>query len=322
MINDEVLDDQQRLIHIFHPYAMRKIREAREKNTRFAHYTTADAAMKILKTKQFWMRKTSCMNDYMEVQQGLVCLKRAYCGDVGERFKETLNGMFPGITSEIEERFNEWTPYFQNTTYIACFSEHEDADDKHGRLSMLRAYSESTGIALVLNNAPFLRYEGPTGVYSSPVSYLDDVSFEHEMQRIVEGIRGNVDFLLAQDQDSIRDAVFNAFKFAVLCTKHRAFSEEREWRAIYLPAMETSPHVEKSIETVGATPQPIYKFNLKNAPDIGFVGIEIPELLNRIIIGPTKYPDAMYEAFTSLLADAEVEDPASRVHVSGIPLRL
>ncbi len=214
-------------------------------------------------------------------------------------------------------------PYFHNTTYIACLSEHtDDDDDKYGRLSMWRAYGESTGVALVLNNAPFLAYIGPPGVYSSPVLYLDDELFELELQKVVGGIRCHYDFLRDQGRDTVCDAMFNAFKFSVLCTKHPGFSEEREWRVIYMPSMEQSPNVERSIEIVNGTPQPICKFRLKNLPEIGLTGLEIPEILDQVIIGPTKYPDAICEAFVALLERAEVKDAESRIRVTSIPLRL
>ena len=70
MTDVEVLNDRQRLMEIFHPYAMDRAREVRDKHTRLAHYTTAEAATNILVTKEVWMRKTSYMNDYMEVWQG------------------------------------------------------------------------------------------------------------------------------------------------------------------------------------------------------------------------------------------------------------
>ena len=235
---------------------------------------------------------------------------------------KALNGIFDRVASEIEEQFYDWSECLVNDTYVACFSEHFGEDDTHGRLSMWRAYGESTGVALVFSNAPFLKSAGPPGVYSSPVSYLDGVSFEREFQRVIEGVRDNEAFLRGRDRETVRGAVFNVFKFAALCTKHQGFSEEKEWRVIYIPSMEQSPQLEKSIEVIGGTPQPIYKFQLKNMPNIGYTGIEIPEILEKIIVGPTKYPAAIYEAFADLLVGAGVKDPKSRIHLTDIPLRL
>jgi hypothetical protein len=98
------------------------------------------------------------MNDFMEVQHGLNCLYKTYRdSDHGKTFKEALNGIFEGITGEIEALFDSWTPHLQTNTYLACVSEHESSEDTFGRLSMWRAYSESTGVGLVMNSNEIIR---------------------------------------------------------------------------------------------------------------------------------------------------------------------
>lgn len=119
----------------------------------------------------------------------------------------------------------------------------------------------------------------------------------------------------------LKNEIFNVFRFAVLCTKHPGFVEEREWRVIYLPRFEHSERLIKEIVSIKGTPQMIHKIPLKNIPEEGLVGVEIPEIVDRIIIGPTKYPIAIYDAFVTLLGEAGVEDAKSRIFISDIPLR-
>lgn len=313
--------ETDKLMNIFHPYAMDKMNELQENNTRLVHYTSASAAMEILTTQTFWMRKTSCMNDFMEVKQGLDCYNEVYRGETGQKLQAALNSIFEGITDQIENLFRDWSPALQTNAYIACFSEHPDTEDKNGRLSMWRAYSDSTGVALVFSNGPFLSGFAPMQVYSSPVAYLDDVNFRMEFERVVNNIEENRGILRSLGREMLLINVFNAFKFAVLCTKHPGFLEENEWRLIYTPTAEKQDRLKKDIEVLGGRPQPVYKIPLENLPDEGLVGIEIPEVLDRVLIGPTEYPVATREAFVTLLADAGVEDPADRVWVTGIPLR-
>ena len=318
----EITPDQIRLAGIFHPYAVERQNIVQSSGTRFVHYTRADAAMSILKTKTVWMRKTSCMNDFMEVEHGLECLAGAYRGEAGNRLKAALNDIFGGVSDEIEKLFNGWEPHFRTDTYIMCLSEHLDAEDSFGRLSMWRAYSGTTGIAFVLNNAPFFNPSNAIKAYTSPVAYLDDEAFQPELAKVADGIKANTDFVRAQGREVVTNYVFNAFKFAALSTKHPGFREEMEWRIIYMPTMEKSTHLVKEIQVIEGTPQPIYKIPLQNVPEEGLVGFTIPELLELIIIGPTEYPLAMREAFETLLADAGVDDPASRIRVSDLPLRI
>jgi hypothetical protein len=315
---DPALD---RLFRIFFPNAYNRQLAFLMSGKRLAHYTSAEAAMSILRNKEVWMRKTSCMNDFSEVQHGLDCLIEAYKGEHGKGFRAALDGIFDGITAEIEQHFNGWIPHFKNDTYIACFSEHQNEEDYFGRLSMWRAYSDMTGVAFVMNTAPFFKPSQALKAYTSPVAYLIDKNFEAEFQLVLDNIVREQDFIETQDRKTITSIVFLAFKFAALCTKHLGFEEEKEWRIVYSPSMEKSPHLIKDVKVIKGIPQPIYKVPLQDIPDEGLTGIEIPFLLDRIIIGPSEYPLVMHEAFCDLLLDAGVKEPQEKVFISYIPLR-
>jgi hypothetical protein len=63
----------QRLATIFMPEASRQLlafyqRVPGQTHGRVVHYTTAEAALNIIRTKRMWMRNTNCMADYREVQ--------------------------------------------------------------------------------------------------------------------------------------------------------------------------------------------------------------------------------------------------------------
>jgi hypothetical protein len=104
------LTPDERLWQIFHPYADAYQSNARKLETRFVHYTRAEAAMGILKSKQVWMRKSMCMNDFTEVQHGLNCLYDTYGKrESGKRFQSVLDRLFPGLRPEIEKLFDDWT---------------------------------------------------------------------------------------------------------------------------------------------------------------------------------------------------------------------
>jgi hypothetical protein len=121
--------------------------------------------------------------------------------------------------------------------------------------------------------------------------------------------------------DVAEDSVFLLLVTAVVSLKHEGIHEEREWRVIYSPKRSPSPHFESSIEVFGGVPQQIYKIPFRNDPGAGISGLEPNEILDRIIIGPTQFPWAMYEAFVAALAGAGIKDAASRVFVSQIPVR-
>lgn len=313
-------DDLQAL-KIFFPYAFERTMDAIQKQIRFVHYSSAESAMKMLSNGEVWMRKASAMNDFREIDYGKECLVKAYKSDAGERLKATLNGMFHGITETLEERFNGWFPYFETNTYLSCISEHDPSEDLIGRLSMWRAYGGTTGVAVVVRGSPFLVPSDALRAYTSPVAYLSVDAFQVEFECLGAGIVKNADFIKNLGKDVVLGHVFNAFRSAVMCTKHPGFREEREWRVVYNPKWEQSSRIVQSVETIRGVPQIIQKIPLQDVPEEGLEGISVPDLVERVIIGPTDFPWEIREAVIEMLTASGVADAAKKVIVSDIPLR-
>jgi hypothetical protein len=122
------------------PYLHRKITEVEQSRTRFVHYSTADAAMSMIVNAEVWMRKSTCMNDFSEIDHGWECVVAAYRSEGGQRLQKLLDDVFPGMRTTVEGLINGWQSHFYLDTYLTCISEHLDREDKIGRLSMWRAY--------------------------------------------------------------------------------------------------------------------------------------------------------------------------------------
>jgi hypothetical protein len=265
------------------------------------------------------------MNDFMEIEHGFECLNSVYKKH-NDFVKNTLGALFPDIPEKLQDRFNAWLPHFRSGTYIACVSEHGnddtgDEEDRIGRLSMWRAYGGTTGVAIVLNNGPFLRPSAALKAYTSPVAYLSSEAFEVQFLRLINTIDANTSALKKFGEDQILAQIFESFRYSVLCTKHPGFREEREWRVIYSPAYEKSDRLIADIQTINGTPQPIFKLPLQNVPEEDLYGVEIPELVERVIVGPTHFPDAIREAIVTQLQRNGLSNADSIVTVSDIPLR-
>ncbi len=312
---------QQRVFSILFPYAWEKVEHVQQQNLRFVHYCGADAAMSMLSTRQVWMRNATCMNDFSEIEHGLNCLISAYDAEEGENFRTFIDSIHPGISKELQNLFNSWVNDFRTGTYIACISEHDDDEDQNGRLSMWRAYGNGSGIAIVLNNTAFLSDSDALRAYSSPVMYADVSGFKSQFLRVVDSMRINHAFLKEVPRKVLFNNLFHMLRFAVLCTKHPGFSEEKEWRVIYSPKFDNSPYLTQDLVSVRGVPQHVFRIPLQNIPSENFYGASVDELVDRIIIGPTQYGSAIKAAFTSLLEQCGTQDAANRVWISQIPLR-
>ncbi|MFS8051548.1 DUF2971 domain-containing protein [Rhizobium sp. BR 317] len=313
-------ETELKILRLFHPYAFEKIVNTFVSAARFSHYTSADTAMRIIQGEEVWMRKSTAMNDFMEIEHGFECLNFAY-KEKKSRLEAIFESVFPGFCAKIEERFNAWLPAFRNGTFIACISEHDASEDKIGRLSMWRAYGGSAGVAMILKGAPLINPTDALRAYSSPVSYLNKIQFSEEFGRVLDGFVENLEFVHNLGEQRLISQFFDMFRMATLCTKHPGFAEEREWRIIYSPSLLESTRIKPDIQSVGGIPQKIYKIPLKNVPEEQLLGIELHELIDSIIVGPTQFPTEIKEALVSLLESRKVIDASMKVVISDIPLR-
>lgn len=261
------------------------------------------------------------MNDFMEVEHGFDCLNAAY-KKRKDRFSEIFESAFPGFSKKLEDRFNGWLPHFRSDSYITCISEHDKEEDITGRLSMWRAYGRAAGVAVVLNSAPFLAPSDALKAYTSPVAYLDAKMFDVHFGEVLDRIAKKFAIMQTLGEELLLGYMFEVFRMAILCTKHPGFKEEKEWRVIYTPTYQKSDHLLFDVQSINGIPQPIYKVPLRDIPDESLIGIEIPSLIERVIIGPTQFPVAIRDAFISKLENVGVKDARTKIFISDIPLRI
>lgn len=317
-----LLDGEQlRRFMIFHPYATAKYERMLASKTRFVHYCSAEAAYYIIKSKRMRLRNAVVMNDFLEIEHGAQCLARAWHSPTGEKFKQLIERLYPGMPDELAKLVDGWAPSFRADTYITCMSEHDDSEDDLGRLSMWRAYGGPVGVAVVLNPSVFLNVSDAIPAFSSPVAYLTPDDFELELAKVLANIEANVDFLKPGGREGMLTNLYHAFRLAVLCTKHPGFKEEREWRIVYSPSHQRSDRIQRSVELIRGVPQIVHSVPFEDYPEEDLVGAELPKLVNRVIIGPTEFPNQVRLALIELLDKVGVPDPTSKVVCSTIPLR-
>lgn len=290
---------------------------------RCAHYTSAEAALQIIKSKRVWMRSTTCMSDYSEVQHGLQLLHHYFADEKKTKgFVTALDECAPGAARTAIDVFNRSLESTLSSTYVVCLSEQGDGEDLHGRLSMWRAFGGSAGqVALVFKIPWFSQAASDLHLFFSPVTYLTEDSAIATMDRVIENVRRERQFLRSIERELMIDGVFAMFLASTTCVKHEGFREEKEWRAIYSPKRQPSPLMESAIEPVRGVPQVVYKIPLDASKSPDLADLDFTKLFDSLIIGPSPYASVMVEAFVEALRECGVQQPEQRVVNSGIPIR-
>jgi hypothetical protein len=105
----EHLQVAKRLEGIFMPHATGRRDTLYTQQLGFVHYTSAEAALNIINEKRLWLRNTTCMADYREVQHGSKILNNFFADQSkSKEFIETLDTSVPGIAQEAISFFNQW----------------------------------------------------------------------------------------------------------------------------------------------------------------------------------------------------------------------
>jgi hypothetical protein len=315
-------EEHRKALKVFYPEIFNRLAALQQRNVKFVQYTSADAAMKMITNNEVWLRNTRCMNDYREVEHGIDCLVDAYRSDQeGKRFKTVVDRIIPETRTDVETLFDSWIPHFRFSTFITCVSEHPPEEDKYGRLSMWRAYGGKRPVAVVMNRTPFECETDALEAYAYPVLYHDREQFRPEFGELADRLEREADYLREMGPERVKYYLFELFKVYAFCIKHPGFAEEREWRVVYNPVLNASPHVLSRVVSIDGVPQEIQTIPLRDIPEEGLVGISIPQLIDKIIIGPNEHQLTLGRAFERLLGDAGCENPDTRVHYSWIPIR-
>jgi Protein of unknown function (DUF2971) len=324
----EDIDREAQLERIFSPFATKQMREFYLKQpnpdeARFVHYTSAEAALRIIQNKRIWMRNVTSMSDYSEVQHGhLIHSNLLNDPDIRNPLVTVLDNCAPGAADEAFKHFDKWWEDIRLNSFVTSISEHDQTENTHGRLSMWRGFGgHSARVALVFKVSSSLLRAGVFNLMFSPVAYLTDKELRAQYMEVINEIQKAETFLKSVGKEQVRQSVYSMLVANVTCLKHEGFKEEREWRLIYGPQRWPSKYIEKSTEVVAGIPQIVYKIPLDRNKDRELAEFDLARILDRVIIGPTQFSWSLYEAFAVALKDIGVPDSGKHVVNSQIPIR-
>lgn len=303
---------------IFFNHMVNRIQEFKSSGCRYVHYTSASVLLSILENKEVWLRHTSLMNDYQEIERGIRAVTNFFGPKEGksDKFWEALDECFDGISSEIKARYDSSLNDLKRNTFVMSLSGHLKKEDHIGRLSMWRAYAPKDGVAIVLNPEVFYREDNKLDVFSYPVLYWTDDEIDRNFSFTVDFVSVNKKFLSTLDFDTVVEAVLEMLVSYAVCLKHPGFEEEQEMRIVYRPNHRPSSATIKSIEVCGTTPQIVHKLPLSTE-----WGTDLDTMLDRVILGPSQSIFEMKDAVLEAMVEAGISHAEHKLYLSDIPLR-
>jgi Protein of unknown function (DUF2971) len=324
MDKPEMDDDTIKRMQKFFPEHAAAWKKLKDGKISFAKYTSASTAKDIISKKELWLRSAAVMNDYSEIDYGLNLIRKALekGNKVGDEFRKALSSVYETSLDDLLKYIDSVDKKLKNETYITCLSYHEENEKKNGRLSMWRAYGDT---ALILSSQPMKADSSKLGVFSTPVTYQSQNKFETRLEKLSEAVRENKDDLTQMGCRAFYEGIVYFFFLTAIASKHPGFAEEKEWRVYYRPGdYPTNPStvLKKKIKVIDGIAQVVWVLPLEHNPDNGLHDADVPNLIEQVIIGPTRHPEISRRAFVTLLEDADVSNAEEKVICSEIPVRL
>ena len=170
---------------------------------------------------------------------------------------------------------------------------------------------------------------------TSPVRYSSDSrikDLEDDIHALAIGLK-KISFANSLSRETAESYLYfmllNRFYSTIASIKHIGFQEETEWRIILSTQEKTSPllleHkdiIQKQVVDIKGIPQQIYKINLRKLYQTPEGESTIPDLLDKIIIGPSQNPELIKETFYDILCEKNIDWPKDKIIISDIPLRI
>ncbi|CAN7190844.1 DUF2971 domain-containing protein [Trinickia sp. LjRoot230] len=288
-----------------------------------AHYCSITTLEAIVKNEQFWFSNPLYMNDYEELVFGLANSRSRFLQNISVRNALKTPERYDRFRDQVLWIYEQFDKGLLFDIYIACFAEH-DAADNDGLLSMWRGYGASgSGAAIVFNTAVL------SEIPRSPLR-IDPVTYGTSEERLlwIDQILDKFAELVAArniPEDAFRacaSALFERFLAFSVFTKNRGFREEKEWRVVYSRHYDPNQILTDMLGYFidGGTVEPKLKFRI--APLEGAAaGVTLEQLVVKIILGPNGASVRSTMAVQRMLETLGKPALAERVVTSSIPYR-
>ncbi len=288
-----------------------------------AHYTSITNFDCIVNEEELWFANPLNMNDSDELIFGM------RQGAAEFRKNEAIikacenETVFARLIGLFDYHFNQFDENHVLDTYISCFSQHNE-DDFDGCLSMWRAYgADGNGISFVIDTKKIEPNE-ESPIILAPVNYATNEERIEWISQRTTHLANLLETLEKSDEvlNSIAWHWIERLKVFSLFTKHKGFSEEKEWRFVYLNDRDSKKHYSPMfgyhISNKGVEPK--LKLRLDKIPNSN-APLTLESLIDRVILGPNASSLLSMKSLQRMLKIRGKQGLINKVHASSIPYR-
>ncbi|MBB6249521.1 DUF2971 domain-containing protein [Nitrospirillum iridis] len=293
-----------------------------------AHYTSLSAIECILKSNEIWFANPLFMNDFQEVRFGFIEGR-----NLVDRELMALAQVSDDARRRVPIFLNAFMHYFKDydenrlfNLFIFCLSEF-DRDSPDGRLSMWRGYGGNGSGAAIVFRTDFVNLNMASPFLICRVSYGTDEARLDRIRSIVTLAKEQVAGSLIPDDQLyvLAYETFHILRLFALTSKHHGFSEEREWRVIYLPERDTPDRLSEYLTYIvgkgGVEPRLRHPLKPINLPDGTTYDWSFEDVVDRILLGPSQATPLAIKGFAGMLKALKRDALVSKIAASQIPFR-
>lgn len=290
-----------------------------------AHYTSIDTVEKILQYKELWFSNPLFMNDLEELRFGIRLGVAAFHENT--RLIDACGGS--ERHQELTDWFNQFSDQFEEDhafdVYALCFSEHDPETHADGLLSMWRGYGNNGNGAAIIIDTSKINPDANTPLMLSDVQYG---TASERKAWVIKKIDEFAALLAELNPPTIRlrlaaYAIFERIKIFALFSKHKGFSEEKEWRAVYLREIDPGQRMDEMLSYCLGSRGLEPKLKLQLEPEIPYPNqdLSLKNLVHSMILGPSLSSPMMVKSVHRMLKSHGMGDLNGRVSASSTPYR-
>ncbi|AFY20776.1 DUF2971 domain-containing protein [Pseudomonas sp. UW4] len=295
-----------------------------QKRLLLAHYTSIATLEGIMANDQLWFSNPLFMNDLDELAFGI--LESAKIIRKSQEIKKACGTeeWYKLFQSIFESYLDDFSVEHAFDVYVLCFSDHTDVKDD-GLLSMWRGYGGNGNGAAIIFDTQQLNYNEDSPFIVSKVEYN---STEERIKWIENKC---IEFSAILKNTNVPDDklylpvgyLFERMKIFSIFTKHAGFSEEREWRAVYIRERDTKRKLDEMLHyAIGRNGvEPKLKFKVKPVDGITADDFSLEKIVSKIILGPTVSSPLALSAVKRMLEKNGKSEIAKKLVSSTTPFR-